>query len=160
MCNIEHYPSSCKILRDATPRSLVILDGELDCFCLFLPSHSFSNTELGRGTSTYVRAVIYVSYDRLTGYVGWHGDSRSRSWGCLSHSLFLLYLLSRPYCINLPPTLCPCHSLPLIMVHLRTTSRTIQIYGTCIWQLWSMMKSAKYIPFSTLQCQRHTNGHI
>src|ERR1700691_1074012 len=33
------------------------------------------------------------------------------------------------------------------MVHSRTTSRTIQIFGTCIWRRWSMMKSAKYGPF-------------
>lgn len=44
---------SCKIMRDATPKSFVILDGVLEWHS---PMVIFKEcfTELGRGTSTYV----------------------------------------------------------------------------------------------------------
>jgi len=52
-CEVERHLSSCKILRDATPKSFVILDGEpsqrIASYCIYLPI-----VELGRGTSTYV----------------------------------------------------------------------------------------------------------
>lgn len=50
---LNTYSFSCKILRDATPKSFVILDGEpsqrIASYCIHLPI-----VELGRGTSTYV----------------------------------------------------------------------------------------------------------
>jgi hypothetical protein len=55
---VEHYTCSCKILRDATPKSFVILDGKLSNPCLRGSPHLLPNTELGRGTSTYVCKVI------------------------------------------------------------------------------------------------------
>lgn len=54
-----NLPPSCKILRDATPKSFVILDGELK---LALPqdiTHAFI-VELGRGTSTYVCLRLFL----------------------------------------------------------------------------------------------------
>jgi hypothetical protein len=44
---------SCKILREATPKSLVILDGRI--VPSFMAFETDRITELGRGTSTYVR---------------------------------------------------------------------------------------------------------
>lgn len=54
---------SCKILRDATPRSLVILDGEYFLRVIFLHWLDFlrAQKELGRGTSTYVSGKFVVS---------------------------------------------------------------------------------------------------
>lgn len=45
---------SCKILRDATPRSLVILDGESQTCVKAVLANRHMIAELGRGTSTYV----------------------------------------------------------------------------------------------------------
>ena len=67
---------SCKILRDASPRSLVILDGSYLVSGLLVEGLTpLSLTELGRGTSTYVSCVYTTQAGKCWSiHSGRHGD--------------------------------------------------------------------------------------
>jgi hypothetical protein len=62
---VDHTPYSCKILRDATPKSFVILDGELDDLHL-QPMYSLSKQSWGGGRRLMWVNWFLLSYTQLT----------------------------------------------------------------------------------------------